>query len=444
MSHMALRAGLAHGAAAPPAPIAIGSRVRRAESIRRVVIVSDDAVASGGAAAIMLASARALVARRIPVTLLAGGGARDPSLAEAGVEVVDLGGRHLLEGPRLPAMLRGLHDRGVRARISDWIQRHDAPGTVYHLHNWHKVLSPSALAALRPVARRLVATAHDFFLACPNGGYFDYRTDTLCTRVPLSTACLATNCDKRSYAEKLWRTARHLARLRAIDLARAGATVVAVHEGMVPLLVRGGIPEDVVRVVRNPVSPWLRERVPAEANRGALYVGRIEHDKGVDVLLAAARLAGVPVTLVGDGPLLADLRARHPEARFTGRLGHPAIAGLARGARFVALPTRVRETFGLVALEAAGSGLPVVATTSTLIAGEIEGHGFGLCCPPADPAALAAAMASLAADDARVAAMSHAGIARAPSLAPDRDRWIDALLAIYRSKLESPTEAALP
>ncbi|MDG9415076.1 hypothetical protein OLF88_11515, partial [Streptococcus pneumoniae] len=79
------------------------------------------------------------------------------------------------------------------------------------------------------------------------------------------------------------------------------ATVVAVHEGMRPYLARGGIGAERVAVLRNPVVPWRSERVRAERNREILYVGRLERNKGVDVVAAAAREAGLPLRIVGDG-----------------------------------------------------------------------------------------------------------------------------------------------
>ena len=81
-------------------------------------------------------------------------------------------------------------DPTVSAALRRWIDEHDTPGTVYHLHNWHKVLSPSALGSLRKVASRLVVSTHDFFLACPNGGYFNFPRQQTCNLTPLGLACL--------------------------------------------------------------------------------------------------------------------------------------------------------------------------------------------------------------------------------------------------------------
>ncbi len=53
-----------------------------------------------------------------------------------------------------------------------------------------------------------VYTIHEYFLFCPNGGFYNYQTQKACPLTPMSAQCLTTNCDSRSYPQKLWRVAR--------------------------------------------------------------------------------------------------------------------------------------------------------------------------------------------------------------------------------------------
>ncbi len=402
--------------------------------IDRVVVISDDAVESGGAAGIALLSVRLLAARGIPVTLLNGS---DPWIREApGVELHSLGQRTITQGSRIDAALRGLYSRPAERFVSEWIAAHDTPGTIYHLHNWHKVLSPSIFRALTRVAERLVMTAHDYFLVCPNGGQFDYATNQVCERVPLSPGCVATQCDRRHYAHKLWRVARHRVRQTTIDLARSSASIVAVHEGMIPYLTRGGVAADRITTVTNPVTPWSGEsRIEAERNAGVLFVGRLEADKGVLIVARAARQAGVPLRIVGDGPLRSVLQNDHPEAAMLGWRTREEITEIARDARLVVVPTRWRETFGLVTLEALMSGLPVLVSRHALIAPDVVGLGCAELCDPDDAAGLAAALGRLSRDDDTVERMSRAGFDTARTLAPTPEVWCDGLIGVYQAKI---------
>ncbi|GJD53509.1 D-inositol-3-phosphate glycosyltransferase [Methylobacterium crusticola] len=399
--------------------------------IERVVVLSDDAVESGGAAGIALRSVRLLAARGIPVTVLNGSQEAEALARVPGVTQHALGAQSLTGGARAAAAVRGVYSPDAARFVDRWIRENDTPGTVYHLHNWHKVLSPSVFRPLGRVADRLAMTAHDYFLVCPNGGQFDFQAGSACERVPMSGACLATQCDRRHYGHKLWRAARQAVRQRVIDLARTRATVVAVHDGMLPYLARGGIAPDRTVVVRNPVTPWRATRVRAEENRECLFVGRLEKDKGVDVVAAAAREAGVPLRIVGDGPLKDALLREHPEAQVMGWRSPEEIAGLVGRARLLIVPTRWRETFGLVTLEAVMSGLPVLVSRHALIAREVAELGCAETCDPYDRAGISAALARLAADDGAVRGMSLAGAQRARALAPTPEAWCDELLALY-------------
>jgi glycosyltransferase involved in cell wall biosynthesis len=411
-----------------------------------VVIINDDCVASGGAAGIALMSARVLQARGVRVSYLAGdvqSGAR--SLPG---DLFSLTGQHIMDGARGAAALRGLYDRNTHRSIEQWIRANDSANTIYHLHNWHKVLSPSAFAALKPVRDRLFMSAHDYFLVCPNGGQFNYPRHHGCELRPMSSACVLTQCDRRNYVHKLWRVARTAMRDVLFDLAELDATVLAVHEGMIPYLVRGGIPRHLIRVLRNPVSPWCRDRIAAERNRQILFVGRLERDKGIDLLAQGARRAGASLTVVGDGPLRGELSAQYPEVSFLGYRQRHEIAAIAREARMLVSPSRWRETFGLTTLEALTSGIPVVISRFALIAHEVAEHGFGLACNPYDQDELAATLETLLRDDEMVAAMSRRAFKAAAQLTITPEQWGDELLALYTERLSPPrystTRSATP
>ncbi len=89
-----------------------------------------------------------------------------------------------------------------------------------------------------------------------------------------------------------------------------------------------------------------------------IYVGRVAVEKSVEDF-CRARVAGTKL-IVGDGPALADLRARYPEVVFTGFKYGEELASLFAGADCFVFPSRT-DTFGLVMLEAMASGLPVAA-----------------------------------------------------------------------------------
>ncbi|MGV1681884.1 glycosyltransferase family 4 protein [Sphingopyxis sp. NJF-3] len=89
-----------------------------------------------------------------------------------------------------------------------------------------------------------------------------------------------------------------------------------------------------------------------------LYVGRVAVEKNIEAFLET-RQPGTRV-IVGDGPALADLAARYPDAAFLGKLGGEALAAAYAGADVFVFPSRT-DTFGLVVIEALSCGTPVAA-----------------------------------------------------------------------------------
>ena len=89
-----------------------------------------------------------------------------------------------------------------------------------------------------------------------------------------------------------------------------------------------------------------------------LYVGRVAVEKNIGAFLDTSQ-PGTKV-IVGDGPALAELRARYPDALFLGKLGGEMLASAYAGADVFVFPSRT-DTFGLVIIEALSCGTPVAA-----------------------------------------------------------------------------------
>ena len=179
-------------------------------------------------------------------------------------------------------------------------------------------------------------------------------------------------------------------------------------------------------VLHNGLDPeaWpYRER----GDGGAVWSGRIAAIKGPHHAIAAARLAGLPLTLFGpieepeywDGqvaPLLGGA------IRYGGHLdGATLAAEIGRASVFLFTPCW-DEPFGLVAIEAMACGLPVAGFASGA-ASEVVGEA-GRLVPPGDVLALARAIGEALAIPRRVP--------RARVLSRfTRDLWLDRCEALY-------------
>jgi glycosyltransferase involved in cell wall biosynthesis len=89
-----------------------------------------------------------------------------------------------------------------------------------------------------------------------------------------------------------------------------------------------------------------------------LSVGRVAVEKNIEAFLACDHPGSKVV--VGEGPALADLRARFPETLFLGKLEGATLAAAYAAADVFVFPSRT-DTFGLVIIEALACGTPVAA-----------------------------------------------------------------------------------
>ncbi len=133
-----------------------------------------------------------------------------------------------------------------------------------------------------------------------------------------------------------------------------------------------------------------------------LYFGRLEYEKGVHELIAALpRIRrthpGTTLTIAGDGTQeewLTELARKHKVSkaiRFFGRADHDQLLELLHSTDVAVLPSHY-EPFGIVALEAAAAGAPLVASTAGGLGEAVIDGVTGLSFPPRDVAALAAAV----------------------------------------------------
>lgn len=173
-----------------------------------------------------------------------------------------------------------------------------------------------------------------------------------------------------------------------------------------------------------------------------LFVGGMDTAhafKGVDVLLRAlARLpSNVWGVLVGDGNLRAHYERLAAElglerrVRFLGRVPEQDLADIFRFAQVVACPSvSGAEAFGLVAVEAMSSGVPVVASTLPGVRTVVDNEVTGYLIPPKDVFALTARLQCLIEHPELRSRMGRAGRERVLQ----RYTWsrhMDGLLGVY-------------
>ncbi len=344
-------------------------------TVKTVIIASDTAELNGGIGKVVVTSAIALVALGVEVVIFCPLAGVEPALEKAGVTVVNLEGQAPSEDRnRLRGMARGIWNGRAAQALRALCSKYDPATTVLHCHGFSKGLSPAIGPILADGPLRHLYTMHEYFLACPNGAFFDFPRAEICTRTPMGLSCLTTQCDSRHVVHKMWRVARQAA-LRGPGKMPRGLRNVAYISDMQRVIMAPHLPDGTrLHHVANPVDIGEGPRVAAEENDLFVFVGRLEPDKGALDFAKAAKEAGVRAAFVGSGSQDEDIRALLPDAVITGWVGPNDVAMWLGRARALVFPSLWQETFGLVAYEALGRGVPVI-TGAWNAASEAITHG---------------------------------------------------------------------
>jgi glycosyltransferase involved in cell wall biosynthesis len=220
--------------------------------------------------------------------------------------------------------------------------------------------------------------------------------------------------------------------------------IVAVSTPIRDRLVAAGVAGDRVRTVRNAWAPGAARLVESGEARALLgtsgdftlgWVGRVSHEKGLDVLvraLPALSDVSVQLTVIGDGPERPNVEALARDLRVDQRLRWmgtlPDAGRFMRGFDAFVLSSRTEGT-PISLLEAMHACVPVVATAVGGVP-DVVSPGEAVLVPPEQPEALAAAIRLTLADPSSAA--QRAARAR-KRLADDfsAEPWLDAYESIY-------------
>jgi glycosyltransferase involved in cell wall biosynthesis len=232
-------------------------------------------------------------------------------------------------------------------------------------------------------------------------------------RKPLVVRCGYLWADLARHGGRRW---RHLVAgiIEQFVLRFADRIVVAADADAARAVEQYGVDRGRVRVVPNFVSTCVfRPMADVATEKGrVVFVGRLEPEKNVDLLLDALRGApSLKLTVVGDGSLRdaleAKARAYGLSVEFLGKLPHRDLPVVLNRAEVFVLPSRY-EGSPKALLEAMACGVPVVGTRVPGIRDIVRHRENGLLCA-AVPEDIRAALLEVTADPALRQQLRDAG-----------------------------------
>ncbi|WP_419953100.1 glycosyltransferase [Methylobacterium sp.] len=304
---------------------------------------------------------------------------------------------------------------------------------VVHVHNYFPLISPMVHVAVRKTGTPTIQTLHNYRIMCANA---------MLTRNGSPCEVCVGGSAYNAVLHRCYRDSRlgSLAVARSIQHHRQTGTwanhvdrFIALTEFERGRFIAAGLPGHRIAVKANGLAD--PGPVSADAREGLLFVGRLTTEKGVETLDAAARIAGCRVTVIGTGPLAAQVAAS-PDLDDRGQVTPAQVRAAMRGARALIVPSLWYEGLPMVVVEAFAMGLPVIASRIGSLAEIVSDEVTGLHAAPGDAADLARAMTRILTDRAASERMSRAARSKYESC------WSETvttgqLLQIYAEAMDS-------
>lgn len=326
-----------------------------------IVIICDYAFIKGGDTKVAITSAKALQKRGYKVICFAGVEPIDEEMLNLGIEVICTKQFDILNNDNgLYASLQGIWNYSAQVKLSNLLKRLDKKNTIIHVHSVVKALSPSIYKILDREGFKVVCTLHDYFLACPNGSFYDFQDNHICNLIPLSAKCIIRKCDPRKHSHKLWRLLRAYIQKHYYGIPQQLKYFITLSD-LSETILRSYLPQNAKFYrVNNPIDVSKDTPVNIIENNYFAFAGRLSREKGVEILAEISKKIKRKIIFIGDGPSRNKIEEINPDIMITGWKNKEEINELLQSARALIFPSLWYETSGLVVLESAALGLPAI------------------------------------------------------------------------------------
>lgn len=310
----------------------------------------------------------------------------------------------------------------------------DRPDVV-HVHSVYPMFSPSILVACRRMKVPVVMTVHSHNLTCPT--WYHLYKGRVCEECVggHEYRCVLKNCRNNLLESSAYALRSSIARSFRLFHDNVGVLIALTPFARAKLL-HAGFRDDQIMVVPNPAAIAEAAAHPS-AGEYVAFAGRISPEKGIDTLLAAAaQLPDVPFKVAGDGPALAEMKAKAPQnVEFVGQLGTEKLNEFYQRTRMLVVPSVWFEQFPMVVLEAMGRALPVIGSRIGALPEIIEDGRTGSTFEPGDARDLVRQVRRLWDDPQLCRQMGIAGRRKAVREFTE-ETYFQNLMAVYQTAIQ--------
>lgn len=262
---------------------------------------------------------------------------------------------------------------------------------IVHLNCITYYLSPSVIASCQKNNIPVVLTIRDPFLFCPNVGLM-INSETFCEQELCVSGnpihCVLNRCNDKSIFKSVVSSIEFSLR-KIHGLYNKIPVFICTSEAILNLALKSGIPNEKLILINNFLDDSILQIRPEFTNKGYfLFAGRLEKEKGINILLKAmSKLPDVQLRIVGTGSDEENLKKMTRDMNLTNvtfagyKIGED-LAQEYRGCIATIIPSNYFEAFGMTILESFAYGKPVIGSNiggiPELIDDNINGFTFEL------------------------------------------------------------------
>lgn len=328
-----------------------------------IIIVNDFDYVQGGASKVAIDTANLLYENGYNIIFFYGHSNSQNEL-NIGIKKVGTNQKEALkEKNKIKGIVNGIYNFKAKKKFKNLIKTLDINNTIIHVHGWTKCLSSSVFDIAFKKKFKVILTLHDYFIDCPNGGYFNYPKNKACQLNGLSTKCIRNNCDSRNYFFKVYRLFRQFIQNKIVKLPKKINNIIYISDLQWELLKKIFIREINAKKILNPINLSQKEAISNfQENNYYLYVGRVSKEKGVNIFCEACKILRVNGIVVGDGDQKDSLKEKYPSINFVGWRSKNEVENYMLKAKSLVFPSLWYEGAPLTIDEALSLGLPCIVS----------------------------------------------------------------------------------
>lgn len=331
--------------------------------IKNIIVLNDYNYIQGGASLVAIETANILYECGYNVIFFCGL-KKEETLLNKKIKVFSCCEYDSLSNPnRLQGIINNLYNLKAKKMFIKVLSNYDNNDTIIWIHGWTKVLSSSFLNFCYKNNFKTILTAHDYFTICPNGGLFNFKKNCICCKKNFS--CFICNCDSRNYLFKIFRNIRFFIQNNIVKFNKKINYLVTISNFSENILKNYFKSSKIFRIYNPILINEKSEKINVIENDFFIFVGRIEIEKGIDVVCKTFSLNKKNIYIIGDGKDYFKIKNKYQDFKniiFKGWQNHDNVLNYMKKSKILIFPSLWYEAAPLTILEALSQGLPCMVS----------------------------------------------------------------------------------